>query len=75
MALRSVARETPDLAVVDAALPRGDGRILATCLREWDVPVVLIGASPDEPPRLGVVPIPWPLGVVALLNLIAHAVR
>ena len=73
--LRAAARAAPDLAVVDVALPRGDGRILATCLQEWDVPVVLLGAGGHEPPRPGVLPVPWPLDVAALLDLVAHAVR
>ncbi len=69
--LQLVAGERPDVVVADAYLPGIDGPALAARLREWGVPVVLLGPAETAAPREGVVCLPKPIDVTRLLAVIA----
>jgi DNA-binding response OmpR family regulator len=47
-ALELALAETPDLAVVDWAIPRLDGAALTRALRTADVPVLMLTADADS---------------------------
>ena len=72
-AIRSVARSRPSLVVADASLPRLDRFALAARLREWEVPVILLGPPLDDVPLRDVISIAWPLDVSVLLDIVVHA--
>ncbi len=74
-ALRAVGVRRPDVVVADAELSGLDGGTLARRLREWETPIVLLGARDDVPSPAGVIPLPKPVDVERLLTLVAATSR
>jgi len=73
-ALQRLIRERPSVVVAEAGLAGPGGGPLADCVREWDVPVVVVGGE-GEPPRSGVAILSWPIDVGELIDVIGQGVR
>lgn len=74
-AIHAVAEERPGLVVAQAKLPDVDSIQLARYLREWDVPVILLGPELDVLPPTGTTLVASPVDLDALVQLARYVLN